>query len=419
MDPLPRAISRASARRRVLETLGRAGFAECSLAEPEDAGELPRSLLELIPRNAALPQRLSRATDGESLVALVVHDGRSLPLEAELPALVQDALAGLGATGLALTLRSLEPAHALLAAHGVDAATRTRLLEDPASLAAPLAVEVPAGTAEAQDPAEMERVLLGLLGRLRFKTYGTRSPEEVAARLAGRLSRTLPAVARKIQAARAGLVELAAQDGKPAAALERASAVLSRAGCPDALAALRERVLDLGRLGVAPVRLELALREGATAALDPSWTLEALGHGVLARGGSFPFRGGRGAVALIRIASLALDAPPAPGVPVLVVPVSEAELATAHAFAVLARASGLHAELDPSGRNLRSSLRAASRRGVALVAILGEREAREGTVLVKDLATEEQRTFPRASAVAELAAWLRAPRAPAAAGEKT
>src|SRR5207248_658021 len=94
------------------------------------------------PRNATLPQRLARLAsppsgEGAHVIALVVHDGRSIPLEAELPALVAGALVQVGATGLALTLRSLEPLRALLAAHGLDAATQTRLIEDPEALAAP------------------------------------------------------------------------------------------------------------------------------------------------------------------------------------------------------------------------------------------------------------------------------------------
>jgi hypothetical protein len=353
------------------------------------------------------------ACDGPSLLALVVHDGRSRALESELVALAREALAAARPGAVAVTLRSLEPARALLAAHGVDAEARARLLEDPRSLASPALPPVDAALEGApqgaETPEQLEKVLLAFLGRLRFKTYGTRTPEEVAARLAGRLSRTLPAVARRIQAARAELLELASLDGRPDEVLAKATTVLS--GHASALEPLRTQLAELDRLGVAVARLELA---GSPGPLDPSWRIEALGAGALARGGSFDERGLRGALAEIDLGALGAVEPTA-RIDLLVIPVTGEELAAAHAFALEARRAGLTAELDPSGRNLRSALRAASRRGVAFAAILGEREVREGFVQVKDLRREEQASVPRSEAPAHIASLSRSgapPRVP-------
>ncbi|MBI3724265.1 hypothetical protein HY251_09980, partial [bacterium] len=312
MSTFEEAIARAEAAHRVLTALDRAGFSECVAPGLDDASGLAHAVAALVPQDAPLPQRLSRDAQEEGILALVLHDGRSPAVEAELPALAQEALVSLGATGLALTLRALAPARALLHAHGLDGPTAARLLEAPHVAkdddAPGAALGLEADQAELDrdslDPARLERVLLGFLGKLRFRTYGTRTPEEVAARLAGRLSRRLPAVARRIQAARASLLELAAIDSSPEEALARGAALLSKNGVSlEAAESVREHARDLAALGVAPARIELAPRffqEGSVPEaldLDPSWTLEAVGAGTLARGGSFAFRSGRAAVA--------------------------------------------------------------------------------------------------------------------------
>ncbi|HZV01372.1 MAG TPA: His/Gly/Thr/Pro-type tRNA ligase C-terminal domain-containing protein [Planctomycetota bacterium] len=405
-DELGTAQGRAQARARALAAFERAGFAACVVPglDPEDA--VPRALVDLIPRSAPLPQRLVVA-EGAFVVALVRHDGSARALESELVSIARDALQAAGASALALTVRSLEPARALLASHAIDEEASARLLEDPRSLATDSVPEALPDAAAASSPGDMERVLLAFLGRLRFKTYGTRSPEEVAQRLAARLSRTLPDVARRIQAARTKLLELASLDGSPRGSLEAARGIL---GAHDAaLETLRASVEELERLGIAPARVELA---GPPGPLDPCWTLEALGKGALARGGSVSAPGARTAIARLDLGALgAASETHAPDL--LVVPVTPAELAAAQSFAHEARESGLRAELDPSGRNLRSALRAASRRGVPFCAIVGEREARSGQVQLKDLRTEEQRTLSRNEAPAAIKVAMSQPPTPA------
>ena len=160
-------------------------------------------------------------------------------------------------------------------------------------------------------------MLLGLLGRLRFRAYGTRTPEEVAARLAGRLGRALPTVVRKIQAARAVIDELASVGPSPES-LDRATVVLERAGAsPESIVRLRETVTILARLGLAPARLELtpgsleldaANGDSLGLALEPAWTLDSLGAGRVAWGGGVAFRGGRAAVAALALGPLAASA---------------------------------------------------------------------------------------------------------------
>ena len=407
-DELRVAQGRAEARQRAIRCLERAGFVECAVPTVEMP---PRALLDLVPRSAPLPQRLV-AHDGEAVLALVLHDESSRAFDSELIALAHEAL-GARPGSLAVLVRSLEPARALLAAHGVDAEASARLLEDPRALPAEApealrAMTEPTGGAEPResrqaDPAEIERVLLAFLGRLRFKTYGTRSPEEVAARLASRLSRTLPAIARRIQAARAELIELASLDGRPESVLDRAAQVLGERRAT--LEPLRAHLAELARLGVPATRVELA---GSPGPLDPSWSLASIAAGVVARGGCFKHRGQRATLARLEIAALPLGEP-APTTHVLVIPVREEELGAAQAFALEARAAGLRAELDPSGRNLRSALRAASRRGIPFAAILGEKEVKDGLVQVKDLRREEQRSVARREAPAFVLAALASP----------
>jgi hypothetical protein len=397
-DDLRVAQGRAEARQRAIRCLERAGFVECAVPAVEMP---PRSLLDLVPRSAPLPQRLV-VIDGETVLAVVLHDENTRAFESELVALAHEAL-GARPGSLAVLVRSLEPARALLAGHGVDAEATARLLEDPRALPAE-APETLRALAQpeprAADPAEIQQVLLAFLGRLRFKTYGTRSPEEVAARLASRLSRTLPAMARRIQAARAELIELASLDGRPDSLLERAATVLG--DHRPSLEPLRAHLAELARLGVPATRVELA---GSPGPLDPSWSLESIGAGVVARGGSFKHRGQRATLARLEIAALPLGQRTL-ATHVLVIPVREEELAAAQTFALEARAAGLRAELDPSGRNLRSALRAASRRGIPFAVILGEREVRDGLVQVKDLRREEQQSVPRPEAPAFVLAAL-------------
>jgi len=67
------------------------------------------------------------------------------------------------------------------------------------------------------------------------------------------------------------------------------------------------------------------------------------------------------------------------------------------------RAAGIAALLDLDGKSLKSQFRQADRSGVAFVAILGEDEARENKVSLKNLATGEQRTIERTGVLEELA----------------
>jgi hypothetical protein len=361
----------------------------------------PHGLLELVPANAPLPFRLVRP-GAAALELLVVHDGRSRALEAELAALVHSALTQAGVSGLGLVVRSLEPARALLEAQGLDGPTQARLLEDPAAFevtaSSPELPLEPVGD-DIADPAKLERVLLAFLARLRFRTYGTRTPEEVATRLAGRLTATLPAVARRIQQARAVLLEIATLDGRPSRTISEAGEILSRHKARgSALAETAELLIALERLGLPPVRLELSYRSGAApVTTDPAWTLQAIDAGTVAQGGAVVVPTGRAAFATVDLTRVSQSSVRTPRIApdVLIVPVSSQELAAAHLLAVETRRCGVRAELDPSGRNLKSSLRSASRRGIAFVAIVGEREAREGTVVLKDLERHAQEAIPR------------------------
>jgi histidyl-tRNA synthetase len=76
----------------------------------------------------------------------------------------------------------------------------------------------------------------------------------------------------------------------------------------------------------------------------------------------------------------------------------------AFALAVELRRAGIPADLDYTGRSLRSQMREASRLGARFAALLGEDELEASTVTVRDMDTGEQLTIPRAQIAQRLAA---------------
>jgi histidyl-tRNA synthetase len=89
----------------------------------------------------------------------------------------------------------------------------------------------------------------------------------------------------------------------------------------------------------------------------------------------------------------ALPRPQAP-VQVLVVPVAEDDLTAAIGAAESLRGRGLRVELDLRGRGPRAALRYAAHEDIPLAVLVGERERTGGTVLLRRLATREERAVP-------------------------
>jgi histidyl-tRNA synthetase len=75
---------------------------------------------------------------------------------------------------------------------------------------------------------------------------------------------------------------------------------------------------------------------------------------------------------------------------VAVVPVSEALKGEALRVSQMLRDAGISAELEVMGRKMNKALEDADRRKVDYAVIVGERELKQGAVVVKDLAKREQ-----------------------------
>ena len=101
-----------------------------------------------------------------------------------------------------------------------------------------------------------------------------------------------------------------------------------------------------------------------------------------------------------RLAML-LDHPPAPPVPVAVVPVGEAAEAVALDILQSLRVAGIRAEMAYRG-NLRRRMERANRIGAHAAVIIGDNDLAQGVAQVKNLATGEQQAVPLADVVGRL-----------------
>jgi len=97
------------------------------------------------------------------------------------------------------------------------------------------------------------------------------------------------------------------------------------------------------------------------------------------------------------------DSDSAPALDVYIAAASAEARAPALALAAELRKAGLATDLDFTGRSLRAQMREAARLGARRAALLGEEELQKGSVTVRDMASGEQHTVPRA----EVARWLR------------
>ena len=107
------------------------------------------------------------------------------------------------------------------------------------------------------------------------------------------------------------------------------------------------------------------------------------------------------AAGIERLAML-MDAPPAPPVPVVVVPVGDAAEGPALDVLQSLRRAGIRSEISYRG-NLRRRMERANRIGARAAVILGEDDIARGVAQVKDLATGTQQAVPLAGVAAHLA----------------
>ena len=107
------------------------------------------------------------------------------------------------------------------------------------------------------------------------------------------------------------------------------------------------------------------------------------------------------AAGIERLAML-MDAPPAPPVPVVVVPVGDAAEGPALDVLQSLRRAGIRSEISYRG-NLRRRMERANRIGARAAVVLGEDDIARGVAQVKDLATGTQQAVPLAGVAAHLA----------------
>jgi histidyl-tRNA synthetase len=334
--------------------------------------------------------------------------------------ILADLLARLGLTGRlrSFLLESLEDVRR----HGL-ASVRARLQElDPelferADAAAALG-------SDATDEGQVRAAIAGFFSELGTEALGRRSEADVVERML-RKRFAAGANARAVERAFGFIERLGALHGGPEAVLQDGRALLAEYGLDDAplqqLARTVELLVDLG-VDPARVHLDLGLSRGLQYYTGMVFEIHHAGLGSesqLCGGGRYDdlvrALGGRQSVPALGFAfgvervKLALEAeaktlavPPAPFV--FVVAASPTQSAAAGRAALAFREAGVAADLEVSRRPLRASLAYADKEGFPYVAIVGELEARDGTVRLREMAGGEERVLP----LADAAAWLMA-----------
>jgi histidyl-tRNA synthetase len=328
--------------------------------------------------------------------------------------ILAELLTKLGLSGRlrAQLMESLEEARR----HGLDA-VRAQLRELDPELFEPQ----PTGDAEAaavlalvdgRSETDVRASLAGLLAQMGAERLGRRSEADVVDRLLRKLH---PRSHREaVERALEFIERLGAVRGAPQDALAAGRELLDAYGLSDdSLQSLEQTIelllafgADLGR-----VELDLGLSRGLQYYTGMVFEIDHAGLGSesqLCGGGRYDdlFRalGARQAVPALGFAfgveriRLALEAEghgegAAAPADVFVIPGSPEHAAYAARVARSIRQSGRSADLDVTGRSLRTSLTYADRAGYAHVAVVGEDEARDETVRVRDMAGGQERTL--------------------------
>ena len=111
---------------------------------------------------------------------------------------------------------------------------------------------------------------------------------------------------------------------------------------------------------------------------------------------------------ILNLKAQGIQPPPLPAPATFVAFAADGAATPAFALAHELRRAGIGTQLAVGGHSLKSQLRLAGRLGVRYVAILGEDELARGTVTLRDMAANAQRTVPRDALVGELSAAVRA-----------
>lgn len=309
--------------------------------------------------------------------------------------LVREILTQLGLTERAQGILAWSLEH--MRDHGPEA-MRERLFEDAEE--SPFGLSLPPGLSEAQAAAWLQQTLYMMPIDL---STGTRTPEQVVARLLRKLRRhdEQPAIDRAL----AILTELTAISGPPGEALPAVAALLAHHQLQATTFAELGATLDLlAAHGLDPerVRIDFGLGRGLNYytglifEIDDAAGVQLCGGGryddlVAALGGHSGIPAVGFAFGLERVAAAAPLPHSPPRREVLVAPVSDSEYAYAQEVARRLRAQGLVATVDLRGRPLARNLSDAARRGLAYVAIVGAEEHLSRTIVWRDLDRHDER----------------------------
>ena len=282
-------------------------------------------------------------------------------------------------------------------AEGV-AALRERISETMGT--PPPGLELPPGLDEGQAAGW----LLGMLDAMRIDlSTGTRDPQDVVARLLRKLRRGDPQP--QIDRALDLLYRLGQLRGSPDVAMPQVAALLAEAGLESAayaelraiLALLADHGIDHGR-----VEIDLGLGRGLhyyTGLIFEIYDgdqMQLCGGGryddlVSALGGRQPTPAVGFAYGLERVAALVASAAPPDERVALVAPISDDDYAYALEVARRLRERGFIATVDVRGRSVATNLRDAARRGVGYLAVVGDAERTQGTLVWRTLASRDER----------------------------
>ncbi len=274
----------------------------------------------------------------------------------------------------------------------------------------PPGLELPAGLDEGQAAGW----LLGMLDAMRIDlSTGTRDPQDVVARLLRKLRRGDPQP--QIDRALDLLYRLGQLRGSPAEVLPQVAALLAEAGLVSvAYAELRAILALLADHGIDQSRVEIDLGlgrglhyyTGLIFEIYDGDQMQICGGGryddlVSALGGRQPTPAVGFAYGLERVAALAAAAPPPAERVAMVAPVSDDDYAYALEVARHLRLRGFTATVDVRGRSVATNLRDASRRGVGYLAVVGDQERAQRTLVWRNLASRDERRI----ALDEIAEW--------------
>ncbi len=393
-------------------------------------------------------ERPARGRYRQFMQAGVELIGAEGPLaDAEVVALAMQALERLGVRDFRVTIGHVGLLGQLLARLGLTSRLRTFLLdsmedvrrhgaayvrqrleeldpelfEPPASAAGTLPMDGSGSAAGVEQVVAtvLEQVGAGAAGSLQFQR---RRPDEVVARLSEKLHRR--AYGEAVERALEFTERLGVVAGPAPEVLDRGAALLAEYALDEApLHDLRQTLTLLESFGVGleRVTLDLGLSRGLQYYTGMVFEIDHAGLGSesqLCGGGRYDdlarALGARQPIPALGFAFgverilLALQAEgkalgtagerEAGGV--FVVAASPAEQAYAARVAQALRAAGVPAYLEVSRRGLRASLAYADREGFARVAIVGEAEARAGTVRLHEMAGGEERLVPLSEAAA-------------------